>query len=799
MEAGFLLEKEVSKKGSLADKVKNIKGKLLGKDGKPLKSILKSGKVNPNQVIPDVGSCMNNIDRVGTTVDKSSITQGSNDNRMPIHAAIVKETIPVADVNASTLNSGPNDLLGVDIDGTNKCGVHVLVLTNDVKVVGADVAIQITVVDEISDKFANTLYGYFIGDRLAFPIVEAYIKNAWAKYGLERAIFRNGFFFFKFFSHEGMVKTIEGGHWFIRCMPIFLNIWTANTKLKREEITRVPVWVKIHNVPMVADMCLNPWGHNSFARVLVELSSKCAVMESIVVFIPLPKGKEHYLETLNVEYDWWPPRCSKCKIFDHVDEFYPSWGKKVALDLLAGEGRVHDTIIKQKKKGMNVADKTKDMDTTIKPLWSCLKNTKIDGKILGKDGKPMKPVRGAPVVVDVNEAKNKDIVGVVKDTAAKDSVVVQEPEVVTSADVGMKSTQDNSDVVHGCSLDKNEEPTDSGNTKSSFASILQNTTMKKTVKITELHNPKRVEVTLPIDAVEESALCYKTDFSSFNLLLRKGMEKVIENRLWLIRLVPLILNVWTPNSKMKKDEITLVPLWIKLYNVPIVAYSKVGLSLITTQVGRPIMLDSYTRTFFGKIEIEYEWEPPRCSMCKIFDHVDDHCPKKHKEDIPTQDMDDGFMAINRKRVKPKQQSTKRLIDGIKLSKPTPKYYYRHVLVQEVGETSSKQSKEEVKNTNQKQVNKIALSSNDVPLKNSFISLMEEGETDVGNEDSLKTSKDASINEDIWQSSKTILSTVNYSDSEEIKELNLEDSIVNRKKQMNANKGASTPYEEVPNV
>ncbi|GJV51074.1 zinc knuckle CX2CX4HX4C containing protein [Tanacetum coccineum] len=379
MEAGFLLGKEVSKKGSLAHKVKNIKGKLLGKDGKSLKSILKSGKVNPNQVILDVGSCMNSIDRVGTTVDKSSITQGSNDNRMPIHAAIVKETIPVTDVNASTLNSGTNDLLGVDIDGTNKCGVYVHLLGYNKGNMSYTI---LPLVDEISDKFANTSYGYFIGDRLAFPIVEAYIKNAWAKYGLERAIFHNGFFFFKFLSHEGMVKTIEGGHWFIRCMSIFLNIWTTNTKLKREEITRVPVWVKIHNVPVVAfsevglsliatklgrpimldactsDMCLNP--HNSFARVLVELSSKCAVMESIVVAIPLPKGEEHYLETLNVEYDWWPPQCSKCKIFDHVDEFYPSWGKKVALDLLAGEGRIHDTIIKQKKRPVSKPITSKD-------------------------------------------------------------------------------------------------------------------------------------------------------------------------------------------------------------------------------------------------------------------------------------------------------------------------------------------------------------------------------------------------------------------------------------------------------
>ncbi|GJS09896.1 zf-CCHC domain-containing protein, partial [Tanacetum coccineum] len=69
--------------------------------------------------------------------------------------------------------------------------VHVSAMFNDVKVQGANVAIPIAVVDEISAKFANTLYGYFIGERLAFPIMEAYVKNAWAKYGFERIIFRN--------------------------------------------------------------------------------------------------------------------------------------------------------------------------------------------------------------------------------------------------------------------------------------------------------------------------------------------------------------------------------------------------------------------------------------------------------------------------------------------------------------------------------------------------------------------------------------------------------------------------------
>ncbi|GKD81323.1 zinc knuckle CX2CX4HX4C containing protein [Tanacetum coccineum] len=72
------------------------------------------------------------------------------------------------------------------------------------------------------------------------------------------------------------------------------------------------------------------------------------------------------------------------------------------------------------------------------------------------------------------------------------------------------------------------------------------------------------------------------------------MEKVMEDGPWLIRYKPLLLNIWTPNTDLKKDVIKSAPLWVKLHHVPIVAYLEIGLSLITTQLGRPLMLDSYT-------------------------------------------------------------------------------------------------------------------------------------------------------------------------------------------------------------
>ncbi|GJV30013.1 hypothetical protein Tco_1386461 [Tanacetum coccineum] len=196
------------------------------------------------------------------------------------------------------------------------------------EVPGVNVAIPLAEVEVISHRFENTLYGYFIGKRLAFPLVENYMKNAWAKFGLERSMLMNGFFFFQFSTREGM---------------------------EQDTITSVPVWVKLHNVPIVAfsevglsiiafelgkpimldaytsTICQKSWGRNLYARVLIEVSSLVPLIESVVVVVPFLDGFGHSFETMEVEYEWQPPRCESCKISDHVDKDCPKRVKEVPI------------------------------------------------------------------------------------------------------------------------------------------------------------------------------------------------------------------------------------------------------------------------------------------------------------------------------------------------------------------------------------------------------------------------------------------------------------------------------------
>ncbi|GKD31623.1 zinc knuckle CX2CX4HX4C containing protein [Tanacetum coccineum] len=278
-----------------------------------------------------------------------------------------------------------------------KIVVKVATLTNKEKVLRAHVSIPLATVEEISAKFDNTMYGYFIGFWLAFPIVKNYVHNAWAKYGFESVIVRDGLFMFKFPSHEGMTKVLDGGPWFIRSRPLMLNIWCANTKIKKVDCTRIPVWIKIHNVPVVAfsevglslittqlgrplmldtctsDMCLNPWGPKTYARVLIELSADKAIMDSITVVIPFPNGTGHSLENLDVAYEWRPLRCSNCKIFNHDDDCCPSRDTKVAPSSTLGNSGVPNVGSKGGKQ-------------PAKPKPKCVyrpvsKATQVDGKI----------------------------------------------------------------------------------------------------------------------------------------------------------------------------------------------------------------------------------------------------------------------------------------------------------------------------------------------------------------------------------------------------------------------------------
>ncbi|GKA40584.1 hypothetical protein Tco_0733177 [Tanacetum coccineum] len=243
-----------------------------------------------------------------------------------------------------------------------------------------------------------------------------------------------------------------------------------------------------------------------------------------------------------------------------------------------------------------------------------------------------------------------------------------------------------------------------------------------------------------------------------------GLEQVLEQGPWLIRNQPLMLTKWTPNLELSKDKVTKVSVWVKIHKVPVVAYCEDGLSLIATQIGKPIMLDSFTSSMCSepwgrlgfaralievsaekelkqvvtmavpiidgegytkeRMSVEYEWKPPRCMECKVFGHDTDQCPKRvveiEKETNETQS--DGFTVVQNRKKKGKKVANgqKQTNEGVKVDKSKPKYAWN------------------VKTTH-KNITKTNANSDDginvVKLKNHFSALQEKDDvfisTDVG--------------------------------------------------------------------
>ncbi|GKF83493.1 zinc knuckle CX2CX4HX4C containing protein, partial [Tanacetum coccineum] len=77
---------------------------------------------------------------------------------------------------------------------------------------------------------------------------------------------------------------------------------------------------------------------------------------------------------------------------------------------------------------------------------------------------------------------------------------------------------------------------------------------------------------------------------------------------WRINLVPIILKEWKPNTLLKKEEVYTVPLWVKMHNVPLVDFLKVGLDVIAAKVGKLIRLDAHTTSIclnsYGRSDYE---------------------------------------------------------------------------------------------------------------------------------------------------------------------------------------------------
>ncbi|KAL2235688.1 UNVERIFIED_CONTAM: hypothetical protein Sindi_1301000 [Sesamum indicum] len=137
------------------------------------------------------------------------------------------------------------------------------------------------------------------------------------------------------------------------------------------------------------------------------------------------------------------------------------------------------------------------------------------------------------------------------------------------------------------------------------------------------------------------------------------MEEIIEGRPWLFQGQPIVLQKWEPGMAMRKLKHTEVPVWIKLQHLPMEFWTTDELSIVASGVGKPLYPDAITRACTRldfarvcvmidvtqtlekhiiimtpdeeggetpcKIDIEYEWLPPKCTGCLTLGHSMKDC------------------------------------------------------------------------------------------------------------------------------------------------------------------------------
>ncbi|GJS22410.1 retrotransposon protein, putative, ty1-copia subclass [Tanacetum coccineum] len=152
----------------------------------------------------------------------------------------------------------------------------ILCLSNKVlrEVTVIDVVVPVESIRAISERFANTAYGFFLGKLVAYPVVANYVRNTWD-------------------------AMLENGPWFIRNNLLILKKWYLNKNLLKED------------------------GRSSYARVMIEFRADVELKDNIVVAMPKITGEGHYICNVHVKYEWKPLICASCKVFRHILEECP--------------------------------------------------------------------------------------------------------------------------------------------------------------------------------------------------------------------------------------------------------------------------------------------------------------------------------------------------------------------------------------------------------------------------------------------------------------------------------------------
>ncbi|KAL9271013.1 Beta-amyrin synthase-like protein, partial [Drosera capensis] len=207
------------------------------------------------------------------------------------------------------------------------------------------------VVAESVSKWQDCLVGYFVGKRLPFKSVDIAVRKLWNKYGLSEILTDdNGFYYFRVPDAQARLKILDVGMWLMFDRPCFLQQWSPDLVLSKQEHDRIPIWVKFYNVPLsmwsssglshiasavgkslYVDGTTEGMSRLSFARVCCEIDAAKPLIDDFVLRL---KNAEH---RIRMEYQWKPPTFQTCKVFGHTMSDVTRHPKNITVEKIVAE------------------------------------------------------------------------------------------------------------------------------------------------------------------------------------------------------------------------------------------------------------------------------------------------------------------------------------------------------------------------------------------------------------------------------------------------------------------------------
>ncbi|GJU12031.1 zinc knuckle CX2CX4HX4C containing protein [Tanacetum coccineum] len=143
----------------------------------------------------------------------------------------------------------------------------------------------------------------------------------------------------------------------------------------------------------------------------------------------------------------------------------------------------------------------------------------------------------------------------------------------------------------------------------------------------------------------------------------------------------IILKKWSMDTRLLKEELTRIPIWVKLHYVPIQVFEEDGISLIATFIGKPVMLDSYTssmcndswgRSSFARCLIKIN------SDSNLVDVVTIGIPSLSEDDFTKETIRVEQMMVSKRWVKKKKRKGKsKSTNGGQFTGPSVKHNVRY--------------------------------------------------------------------------------------------------------------------------